>query len=394
MLFFSCPVSLVELLLDFRILRASRFESLDAGVDDWDHKQGTLPRREVPLRHLKAFGVPAMPDQYLTRFFCATLGHLPALEVLRLPYLEQMTDDMKSVLALMGEKCPRISELSFPDDCPTRHAMSFLERVVPAAQQLKSFSCSGNHDQNPGPMIAAWTRHSTTLSRIELSQVTFVESKVIHTALTTCTALEILKVAGRGTPDDICLKFEHAVEGEWVCKMMRELDITVRVTPDGKDSKFMTDQSKHSWTIDNHRQWEDLGKFYSQVGALTQLEILDLKAVGEDGGLFYEALETCFPGLLALEDPSHGKIGYLSTLSELTKLRELRGSFRWIRRKGDANVRIGEREVDWFVDHLPGLKVAAFGSKRIYRNEKGWHPLQEFLNLLEKRRPGLRVYVE
>ncbi|KAF9538389.1 hypothetical protein EC957_006861 [Mortierella hygrophila] len=83
----------------------------------------------------------------------------------------------------------------------------------------------------------------------------------------------------------------------------------------------------------DHQHREDLGRFYAQIGALTRLEVLKLKAIGQpdlaNPKSFLSPYEMCLPGLLALEDPtSEGlQTGPLSRLGGLTKLRELRGSF-------------------------------------------------------------------
>jgi hypothetical protein len=103
---------------------------------------------------------------------------------------------------------------------------------------------------------------------------------------------------------------------------------------------------------------------YTQIGALSELEVLKLKPAGtsrpnvdntpkhHQSGRTYK--ETCLPGLISLEDPTTGKVGFLSRLSGLTKLRELRGSLFWTNK--EVLARTGEREVEWFVNHLPMLK--------------------------------------
>ncbi|OAQ24796.1 hypothetical protein K457DRAFT_23714 [Linnemannia elongata AG-77] len=48
--------------------------------------------------------------------------------------------------------------------------------------------------------------------------------------------------------------------------------------------------------------------------------------------------ETYFPGLLELEDPNQGKIGYLARLLGLTRSRELRGLFAWTSRQSRSSL--------------------------------------------------------
>lgn len=87
--------------------------------------------------------------------------------------------------------------------------------------------------------------------------------------------------------------------------------------------------------------------------------------------------KNCLPGMLVFEDPST-RLGYLSELAGLTKLRELRGSIVW--KHMAEETRMGEREADWFVEHLPALSVAHFLLKGCKYPEEG---------VLEEEVPGV-----
>ncbi|KAF9149306.1 hypothetical protein BG015_008903 [Linnemannia schmuckeri] len=101
----------------------------------------------------------------------------------------------------------------------------------------------------------------------------------------------------------------------------------VWITSSGENPAYMTDPTKATWTEDNRRYWENLGKFHSQIGSLTRLEILDLRAVGKistpsesntEREHFLPLSETCLPGLLALEDAdqeSPGKAAWAEAMS-------------------------------------------------------------------------------
>ncbi|KAF9122612.1 hypothetical protein BGW39_009631 [Mortierella sp. 14UC] len=383
--FFSCPSSIVDLHFACNIAE-SKFEySLDPALGDWDFDQGPLVFREAPLPRLKRIGIPTMPRDDLATVLRTVLEQCPLLEALELPNLGHLSDDTLFAIASIGELCPCISELSFPEGCLTEHAMMILDALP--SQQLKNLCYRYYQDPDPTPLIATWAQHSTTLRRIELSNCTRVGSVLIQAALTTCEALEVFHVSGRGGPERVCLLFPHAIERDWVCTKLRELEMVLWITRDGASPDYILDQRKRTWSDENHRHWEALGKLYSQIGSLTRLEILDLRAVGQvdipidydtDPAYFLPASETCFPGLLALEDPNKGNIGYLSKLEPLTKLREIRGSFVWMQK--NVRGRIGEREVDWFAERLPALEVATFEGKEYCA----------LLQSLQSRRPGLR----
>ncbi|KAG0290281.1 hypothetical protein BGZ96_006282 [Linnemannia gamsii] len=387
-LFYSCPTSLVDLKVTCQISGDVSRYSKDLVVGDWGYDEGPLILRDAPLLHLKSLDIPIMPVEDLEQVFGTILGQCPALESLELPKLIELSDDMLFIIASIGELCPRISTLSFPEGCLAEHVTMVLDALP--EQQLRNLCYRHHKDPDPEPMIATWTRHSTTLRRIEFTHAIRIMSSVIQAALTTCEGLEVFSATSHGDLRNICLIFANAIESEWVCRGIRELILGVWVTGSGANPEYMKDESKATWTDNNHRHWDDLGKFYSQIGALTRLEILDLRAVGQiemsfhhtpEREYFISLNETCFPGLLALEDAEQGKIGYLSKLAGLTQLRELRGSFVWTQK--DNSAMIGEQEVDWFVNHLPSLEMATFH----------WRAFGAPLQMLQLRRPRLRVCV-
>lgn len=121
------------------------------------------------------------------------------------------------------------------------------------------------------------------------------------------------------------------------------------------------------WTEQDHGHWSMLDKFYTQIWSLVELEILSLHSavtptiLGADGVSTEVSFRlTSLLGLLALEDAASGQIGFLSRWSKLNKLQELRRLFS-VNTK-ETKARMGEREIDWFVTHLPALKLVEFMS--------------------------------
>ncbi|KAF9122610.1 hypothetical protein BGW39_009629 [Mortierella sp. 14UC] len=127
----------------------------------------------------------------------------------------------------------------------------------------------------------------------------------------------------------IGLSLAQAVEHEWVCKEIQALDIDVAITGDGMNPAYMADTSKATWTKGNRRHWDDLGELYEQVGSLTNLQVLNLYAVecsphgtemsfNRDHQL--SPMDTCLPGLLALQNSSSftgQQIGHLDKFAGL-----------------------------------------------------------------------------
>ncbi|KAF9124249.1 hypothetical protein BGX30_001035 [Mortierella sp. GBA39] len=379
-IFLSCPSSLVELTLACSVFSpGSAMVSIPA-AGDWDFDQGPLVLRDTPLHHLVYLELPGMAPSDMAPFIHPILGHSPALETLKFPRFEYFS--LSSITKGIAELCPRLSHLSFPQGGEDYQITSVLEGFP--VQQLQSLYCSSLMDPDSTSLIATWKRHSTTLRRIEWTNMTSFSSLIIKGALTTCEALETFKVTGNvGT---VSLSLNNAVESEWVCKRIKILDIVVLIGESNTSPKFTTDPSKETWTKDDHRKWEVLEKFYSQIGSLTELQELDLRTVSSYSNPAPFS-ETAFPGLFALEDADSGQIGHLSKLAGLTKLRVLRGSIRWT--IPEVMERIGKREVDWVVDHLPALRMATF----VLQNNNGMigaRPIRQLLRILEKKRPELK----
>ncbi|KAF9116009.1 hypothetical protein BGW39_002860, partial [Mortierella sp. 14UC] len=274
--------------------------------------------------------------------------------------------------------------------------MMALAEAIPA-QQLETFELFGYLDESPDRMMAAWTRHSETLHTIELSRCRRLTSATLRTAVMTCRALEVLELT-EFYSSKCCLTLEDATMNMWACTRLRTLNIPVKLSPNGKSPEYLNDSSKDSWTVQDHTHWDMLGKFYSQIGSLSHLEILDLRSgasipaptdIDPEYTQEISVEETCLPGMLVLENLTYGRLGYLSRLSGLTKLQELRGSIVW--KYMDAGARMGHREVDWFVDNLPALKAAHFMPKEDEYLDEGEQRevVPEVLLKLQRHRPEI-----
>jgi hypothetical protein len=230
--------------------------------------------------------------------------------------------------------------------------------------------------------FSAFLRHSTTLRQVEFDNCRQLASATLRAILTSCHVLETLKVvkeSGLGLSDKVALSLEDAVETAWVCTRIRYLTILVKITPDGRDPKYLAEPTMLTWTEQDHHHWEMLDKFYTQIGLLRELEILSLKAVGtvpsgRDRGTDVPFREACLPGLLALEDSTKttGQIGFLSRWAGLDKLQELTGSFSVTTQ--EVCCRMGKREVEWFVEHLPALRTATLVPTTVGKSYTFWIP--------------------
>ncbi|KAF8929369.1 hypothetical protein BGZ47_001093 [Haplosporangium gracile] len=299
--FFSCPASLVRCHIANVLHNTWTADgNLDPIIDqDWDYDQGPLVLHTTPLRHLKSLRVPIMPRSEQASVLQSLIQHCPSLEHLQLPFFDNAAKGLQPVIESLAQQCPHISSLTFHSGCLGEYLPRIME-LLPA-QGLKALFFRHYHDSDSERMIAAISRHSTSLRRIELTHCTRVGSTVIQAVLTTCRTLEVFRVHGRQSQvTTVSISLAHAVEQDWVCKLLRELTIPVWITPDGRDSKYLiVDPSKESWTEDELRYWEDLGRLYTQIGSLTQLEVLNLKAVRQpnitEPNVFLSPYKTWFP---------------------------------------------------------------------------------------------------
>jgi hypothetical protein len=397
MLFFSCPCSLTE----FDISRQNEVvlgnDSLDPEESDWDFDQGPLVIRREPLLHLTTLRLPKVHSHgdFPGPILSSILEHCPALKILAMPFITAK-NTIQAVAKTLGEHCPGITDLSVISESHSNgEALVNILAEIPGPRLENVYVHHLYNDTPNWISIAAISRHSETLRKIEFPGCRKVGSAILQTILVTCRALEILRAQDEDSwKNSISLK--DAVMSEWVCTRVHILEIAVTFTPDGRDPAYLADQTMTTWTEQNHDHFSMLNKFYTQIGALVNLEVLTIKSAGcyppvADGPVREIPFrETCLPGLLALEDVTTGQTGFLSRWAGLTQLRELRGSFLWSNK--EAKARMGEREVEWFATHLPALKLAMFVNT--YFSKAPSDKIPRLLQDLHGRRQDVRLDYE
>ncbi|KAF9141646.1 hypothetical protein BGX30_004386 [Mortierella sp. GBA39] len=331
---------------------------------EWDYDQGPLVLRQGPLHHLKSIELPLVESlgEYPSPFLCSIFQHCPALEKLTLPSLGDHAD-VQDVPRVIGDCCPGITDLTIPlpTDFNSEMFISIMERIH--SQRLKSLRVHKPFDMASRTLSdAAFARHSETLRQIEFLGCRQIHASTFKSILESCCALEVL-IAGDEYKRGVAYNLDKkSVMNEWACTRLRHLVLTVFLTSDGRDPKYLTDPTMATWTEKDHDHWRMLDTLYTRIGSLKELQVLTLMAAGTQlqgmrlGDLPFR--ESCLPGLLALEDTANGKIGFLSRWAGLTRLRELCGSFSVLTE--EVSKRMSEREVDWFATHLPALRLASF----------------------------------
>ncbi|KAG0287168.1 hypothetical protein BGZ96_008886 [Linnemannia gamsii] len=395
-LFFTCPKSLVEFYVLGGLDMAQEEKLLQPEQDDWDFDQGPLRFREEPLHHLTRLEIsaPKSPNCLTNTFLGPILKQCPALETLRLRSIAG-SHTFQNVAMTLRDHCPNITDLTVDSAAVSNGEalMHIMEQI--SGQRLEVVCLKWLFDRAPSKLaVAAITRHSETLRRIEFRDCEELKSSTVQVILMTCRALEVLRTQGEFSK--ICpILLKDAVEAEWASTRIRVLEIGVEFTPDGRDPVYVSDTTMATWTEQDHNHWNMLDKFYTQIGSLVELEVLNIKSSGthpsEENEVTIEVpfRKACLPGLLALEDVTTGQLGFLSRWVGLIRLRELCGSFLWTNE--EAASRIGASEVAWFVEHLPSLRKASFLAIP-YMDEFGYeYVLPRAILDLRTRRPGLCV---
>jgi hypothetical protein len=370
LLLLSCPGSLAEFSMRGAIDMGHGKLDMDPEYSSWDYDQGPLVLRHEPLHHLTTLELPwaELEGGYPAPFLCSVLEHCPAIKRLVLPSIydkavaDAVAQTMRSPL-----RSP-ITDLEFPFSRYNNQATFMTIMAHGQEQCLQRLDVMSFSDDSSRTLsFAAFLRHSESLREIKLTECWDLKSTTLQAILVSCRALESFTVQKTGITRvfaaKVALSLTDAVETEWSCTRIRHLSLTVSLTPDGRDPAYLSDPTMSTWTEQDHQHWKMLDVFYTQIGSLKELQFLNLEAAGSHSSNEQEVptdiyfRDTCLPGLLALEDPGTGQIGYLSRWSGLKKLRQICGSFSLTNK--EATARMSEREVDWFVNHMPALRWVA-----------------------------------
>ncbi|KAK5808451.1 hypothetical protein F5H01DRAFT_352121 [Linnemannia elongata] len=197
-----------------------------------------------------------------------------------------------------------------------------------------------------------------------------------------------------------CITLEDAITVEWVCKGVKQLRLEFKIgatIPPSPDVYYKRLEKEVSLVLteDERAQFSLLEILYHRIGALVELEHLDMRAVVECNDEIpfqYLYRDVSFPGMLSLRDEIVGKPGYLDLFGGLKKLRSLNGSVR--AKTDETRVTVGQRECEWLNENWPLLEDVDLCSYR---------PRDEFLDnvhgrdqrtcfaWLKKRRPKLNL---
>ncbi|KAK3846506.1 MAG: hypothetical protein J3R72DRAFT_486767 [Linnemannia gamsii] len=353
-----------------------------------------LNRREGPMDNLELLTMEHLA--YLpTKQICEFFKDCPSLVHLTLPSLDPSVDVVELGRSI-GRNCAKLTGLINKVNADIRRQVlvfEILETMVvgPALEKFVSIGSFPVSDR----MMAAFQRHSATLTWVQFDFNHTTESRFIQMVLFECSVLERVIIGGGGgdgeglrTIPALELTVAEAVERKWASSRIKDLNLRISLG----DIGVITDTTEPYYrrpvpivlTEQEQQQFAVLEKFYKQLGRQTELEVLVLwriEPVIVPNHAFLGDLT--FPALLGLADPMTGRPGFLELLGGLKKLRSFRGSFDSYADENRAI--IGMREVRWVAEAWPELKEAEFCPEPPYEDEE----LSPCLTWLQLQRPEL-----
>lgn len=169
----------------------------------------------------------------------------------------------------------------------------------------------------------------------------------------------------------LCIKLEDAIEFPWACNNIQSLLLTIAIpdTPLHHSADGIMPYYHRPLPIalstDETQQFRDLETLYRQLGALTELERLDLWTLFFDPSgdrlMSGNFMVNTFPGLFSLGKKEAGRPGYLQLLRCLTKLKELYGSTCLVME--ETEVTVGIEGIEWMDRHWVALEKVQFGKR-------------------------------
>ncbi|KAG0209571.1 hypothetical protein BGX33_005466 [Mortierella sp. NVP41] len=372
-----------------------REDDLDAGLGPLRLHSDSEERWN--LKHM----VLPISRQADTSLYCHILRLCPRLQKLELVIIGPREKKIKSIAPWIQQYCPEISSVRVRQ-AQRFHAedevMDLLSGLNASWNTLDTLFYERFVEGETRGTLNMIHQHHRTLRDIRLVDCHIVQSEGITALLTMCPGLERLQIVNDEGPTGRA-QIEDLVAQPWVCMGLRHLQMRVMWGEFENRCPYYLQDPNTIMTPKDFERWVLLEKFYYQVGSMTKLEILGLKAYLDvsiedipDEEL-YNGIEddmrdkASFPQLLTLGNEATDRVGYLNYLCRLKNLRELRGSVHLVSEEIEATFR--QKEVEWVARHWPRLKVIelipyqAAKPKRIKGNGH--------LNWLMKHLPGIDI---
>ncbi|KAG0380394.1 hypothetical protein BGX24_008643 [Mortierella sp. AD032] len=303
-----------------------------------------LPRRQEPLLDLKDLSLGSSAEDITDFELLLILQHCPNLTTLKAPSLPEVYD-VQDMAQKTAQYCPKLSDLSTigtsEQNFSVQKSMVLMLQTLPE-QQVTRIQCTGSLEwylQGLSNAGSIFRRHSSTLRKIFITGCRNLDSKVIQAIVVGCEALEQLNVTWAMESNGqrrLCIDLDDAVEFPWACTKLQELTLTIAI-PDHPFhlvtegvAPYYERPPPTAFSAGEKQQLKSLETLYRQIGALTNMRKLDLRAEFYDPEgrrpLTRDYKRTTFPGMLSLGCERTGRPGFLRLLAGLTQLGLLLGT--------------------------------------------------------------------
>lgn len=340
-----------------------------------------LHRRQEPLLDLKELSLMLSDDDISDHDFLSILQHCPNMTTLEMPTLPHVysVQDMAQKIA---QYCPKLSDLSnseFGGRVPeVQELMLWILKLLPE-QQVTRIQCTSTlewHLHGLSDAGSIFRRHSSTLRNITIGGCGTIDSKAIQAIVVECGALEQLKIAWameNNGQRQLCMELDDAVEFPWACTKLQELTLTIAI-PDHPFHRlaegvvpYYERPSPTAFSAAEEQQLKSLKTLYQQIGAMTNMHWLDLRAEFYDPEghrpMTRDYSVMSFPAMLSLGCVKTSRPGFLHLLGGLTRLDRLGGSIS--AETEETKVTIGTHEYEWMNLHWPELTFTSVLIERI-----------------------------
>ncbi|KAF9542192.1 hypothetical protein EC957_002274 [Mortierella hygrophila] len=324
-------------------------------------------------------------------------------EELHIPKISNPELDIVAITQFIGSHCPNLRSIVQDNHQAGRElplSLGILETMAP--HSLQKLNCVQYLEQETiqNDLSGLFHRHSTTLRSITLSPCWQVRSNTLRTILCECRSLEEFVVIPAESPSHCGIDLVDAVAAPWVCTNIVRLFLVVNLQdlrePSPSSTITMTEATitgreddsgdrddvarMGAWkpyykregpivfTAKEEDQFRLLELFYQQLGQLTQLEYLSLKAqldtdLVEDGllngmQLWLTYQRNTLPGMLSLGDSKTGRPGFLHLFSGWKKLKSLMGSVALDTIETRKTVQL--QEMKFMLEQWPALTQVEF----------------------------------
>lgn len=347
----------------------------------------TYPRQQEPLQYLKQLSLGHWDEGMTEEDLRSILQHCPNLTALVMPAIAEISD-VRGLAGEIVQWCPKLNNLSnygfSGGGDAIRQLMVWMLIALPP-QQVTHFASTGIprfSAHRLDDLVSILLRHSSMLQEILLTNGHNIDSKGIQAILIECEALKKLVIVRsiHGSLQRPHLNLDDAIESPWVCTKMQDLQLTVAIPdqplrhPVDGAAPYYNRPSPTALSPEETIQFMKLESFYRQLGTLTQLEQLNLRAIYLDPAgnreVSCDVLINTFPGMFSLGKRESGRVGFLQLLGGLSKLKRLTGSTCLM--TNETGVTVGMDEVQWMDKHWPALEIANFSKDGMYSDPLIW----------------------